>query len=152
MRILLAVDGSPCSDAAVEEVARRPWPEPGEIRLVSVVEPPSLLAMPDTWGPPSDFYEKLQRPLEERAAAAIDSGRRRLRERLAGARLEVSSLVLHGPPREEILAEAERWNADLIVLGSHGYQGLKRLWLGSVSLAVATHAGCSVEIVRSRAD
>jgi nucleotide-binding universal stress UspA family protein len=57
--------------------------------------------------------------------------------------------VVEGYPKEAILAEAERWGADLIVVGSHGYRGLTRLWLGSVSQAVASHAGCSVEIVRA---
>jgi nucleotide-binding universal stress UspA family protein len=49
-----------------------------------------------------------------------------------------------------ILDEAERWDADLIVLGSHGYNGWQRFLLGSVSHAVATHAHCSVEIVRQK--
>ncbi|HKG22127.1 MAG TPA: universal stress protein, partial [Blastocatellia bacterium] len=55
-----------------------------------------------------------------------------------------------GHPRYLITDEAERWGADLIVVGSHGYQGLTRLLLGSVSQAVASHAKCSVEIVRGR--
>jgi nucleotide-binding universal stress UspA family protein len=41
-------------------------------------------------------------------------------------------------------------DADLIVVGSHGYRGFKRFLLGSVSQAVASHAKCSVEIVRCR--
>jgi nucleotide-binding universal stress UspA family protein len=49
-----------------------------------------------------------------------------------------------------ILDEAEKWDADLIVLGSHGYSGWQRFLLGSVSHAVATHALCSVEIVRQK--
>jgi nucleotide-binding universal stress UspA family protein len=53
-----------------------------------------------------------------------------------------------GSPKEAILDEAERWGADLIVVGSHGYGAIQRLFLGSVSLAVATNALCSVEIVR----
>jgi nucleotide-binding universal stress UspA family protein len=49
-----------------------------------------------------------------------------------------------------ILDQAESWGADLIVLGSHGYSGWRRFLLGSVSHAVATHAHCSVEIVRQK--
>jgi nucleotide-binding universal stress UspA family protein len=47
-----------------------------------------------------------------------------------------------------ILEEAERWDADLIMLGSHGRHGIERLLIGSVSEAVALHAECSVEVVR----
>jgi hypothetical protein len=52
-------------------------------------------------------------------------------------------------PRAVILDEASKWNANLIVLGSHGRHGMDRLLMGSVSEAVAFHAHCSVEVVRS---
>ena len=63
--------------------------------------------------------------------------------------LTVSPVLREGHPKDVILDEAERWGADLIVVGSHGYGTIKRLFLGSVSLAVATNASCSVEIVRT---
>jgi nucleotide-binding universal stress UspA family protein len=47
-----------------------------------------------------------------------------------------------------IVEEAERWGADLIVMGSRGLGAWNRLLLGSVSSAVVHHAKCSVEIVR----
>ena len=62
--------------------------------------------------------------------------------------LIVTPVFREGHPKDTILDEAERWGADLIVVGSHGYGAIKRLFLGSVSLAVATNAACSVEIVR----
>ena len=55
---------------------------------------------------------------------------------------------MFGSPREVILDEADHWGANLIVVGSHGYRGLTRFLLGSVSQAIASHAKCSVEIVR----
>lgn len=54
-----------------------------------------------------------------------------------------------GSPKRVILEEAERWGADLIMVGSHGYGFWNRLLLGSVSQAITTHANCSVEIVRA---
>ena len=51
-------------------------------------------------------------------------------------------------PKELIVQSAEEWGANLIVCGSHGRRGLSRFLLGSVSEAVATHAHCSVEIIR----
>ncbi|HKY32949.1 MAG TPA: universal stress protein [Candidatus Polarisedimenticolia bacterium] len=149
MRILVAVDGSECSDAAVGDVARRPWPAGSVIKVVSAMEPPSVMAMPETWGPPTEYYEVLEQSAEARARQAVDKAVRTLSA--AGLPAEVSGEVLRGLPKEVILQEAERWTADLIVMGSHGYRGLKKLWLGSVSQAVASHAPCSVQIVRCRA-
>jgi len=62
--------------------------------------------------------------------------------------LIVSPVLREGHPKDKILDEAEQWGADLIVVGSHGYGAVRRLFLGSVSLAVAINAPCSVEIVR----
>jgi nucleotide-binding universal stress UspA family protein len=66
--------------------------------------------------------------------------------------VRVSGEVLAGPPREVILDEAERWKADLVVMGSHGYGSWRRFMLGSVSQAVVSHAKCSVEVVHRRKD
>jgi nucleotide-binding universal stress UspA family protein len=53
-----------------------------------------------------------------------------------------------GEPRGVILDAAKSWQADMIVLDSHGRRGLDRLFLGSVSEAAAIHAHCSVEVIR----
>ena len=149
MKILLAVDGSDCSDAAVREVAARPWPAGSEVKVVSVVEPPPLMAMPDTWGPPTDYYDALEKSAQEQANASIERALATLQPSM-GLQATVSGETVRGLPKESILHHAEKWGADLIVVGSHGYKGLTRLWLGSVSHAVATHAKCSVEIVRCK--
>ncbi len=67
---------------------------------------------------------------------------------LRPAGFKVTSSVEEGDPREVILNSADTWNADLIMVGSHGRKGFDRLLVGSVSEAVARHARCSVEIVR----
>lgn len=63
--------------------------------------------------------------------------------------MKITTKVLSGSPKRVILEEAEAFGADLIVVGSHGYGMFERFLLGSVSQAVALHAKCSVEIVRS---
>jgi nucleotide-binding universal stress UspA family protein len=63
--------------------------------------------------------------------------------------LKISSKIIEGPPRQVIVDEAEKWGADLIVMGSRGLGAWNRLLLGSVSSAVVYHAKCSVEIVRT---
>ena len=67
---------------------------------------------------------------------------------LVSAGLTATVAALSGNPKEVILEEAKKWNADLIVVGSHGRRGIKRLLLGSVSEAVAMKAPCSVVVVR----
>jgi nucleotide-binding universal stress UspA family protein len=52
-------------------------------------------------------------------------------------------------PEALILAEAGRWGADLIVVGSHGRRRFNPLLLSGVSESVAMHAGCSVEVIRA---
>ncbi len=148
MKLLLAVDGSTCSNAAVEEVGRRPWPEGAEVRIVSAFEPPPTLAMSEAWAPPKGYYEQMEKMGHDRAHQAVDDAVARLRE-AQGERLRITTETIRGLPKEAILSEAERWGAELIVVGSHGYGGWKRFWLGSVSHAIATHAKCSIEIVRT---
>lgn len=149
MKILIAVDGSPCSDVAAEEAAKRPWPVDSTVKIVSIVEPLPVTPMTETWTLPPDYFDQWERAVEDRAKAAIDSALTKFSGR-KDKTVNVTSEILKGHARDVILDEAKRWGADLILVGSHGYRGLKRLWLGSVSQAVASHAPCSVEIVRSR--
>jgi nucleotide-binding universal stress UspA family protein len=58
--------------------------------------------------------------------------------------------VIEERPYRVILNEAESWQADLIVVGSHGRSGFDRVVMGSVSEAVALHATCSVEVIRPK--
>jgi nucleotide-binding universal stress UspA family protein len=83
--------------------------------------------------------------LYKQASEAIERAMAILRD---GGEFEITMEIVEGSPKRVILDEAERWGADLIVVGSHGRRGLQRFLLGSVSQAVALHAPCSVEIVR----
>jgi len=148
MRILLAVDGSEFGDAAVEEIANRPWPPRSEVRVISVIRLP-FTPTTETQGLQDSYYSQLERAERERAGSAINRAIARLREDDAEREtpLTLTGEVVVGRPAETIIETAEKWGADLITLGSHGYGGFKRFLLGSVSYAVATHAPCSVEIV-----
>ncbi len=148
MRILLAIDGSSFSDAAVTEIATRPWPAESEVRIISVVEPP-LLPTVETWVPPDNYIQALEQAGEDQARSVLSKAVDRIPSEQRD-KLRVSTEIVKGHPKHAIIDAAETWEADLIVVGSHGYRGLTKLWLGSVSQAVASHAKCSVEIVRSR--
>lgn len=149
MKILLAIDGSPFGEAAAREVLGRPWPEGSELRIVSVAHPVPYVPDPFMIGAAMHF-ESLE---NERARAKKDV--RRIADEAAeqAPGLTVTTETFDGSPKDVLLAEAERWGADLVVVGSHGRGAAGRFLLGSVSHALALHAPCSVEIVRrSRAE
>jgi nucleotide-binding universal stress UspA family protein len=144
MKILLAIDGSPCSDAAVEEVARRPWPEGSLVKVLTAFEMP-MPPTAETWALPLTYFEEIEAGLRKQGENIVNRAIQQLKSNKA---LSVDAVLAPGSPRPVILDEAEDWGADLIVLGSHGYSAWKRFLLGSVSQAVVSHAKCSVEVVR----
>jgi nucleotide-binding universal stress UspA family protein len=150
MKILLAVDGSKFSDATVEEVATRPWPQGSEIRVLSALHL-QFAPTPEVWALPNGYYARVEETMREQGESAVGYAASRLRDsntERAGTSLTVTTEVIAGHAEEIIIEVAKKWEADLIVLGSHGHSGLGRFLLGSVSQAVASHAPCSVEIVR----
>ena len=144
MKILLAIDGSTCSDAAVEEVARRPWPEGSLVKVLTALEMPTP-PTPEGWALPVNYFEELDAALRKQGENIVNRAIQKLK---TNKTLLADAMLVPGSPRSVILDEAESWGADLIVLGSHGYSAWKRLLLGSVSQAVVSHAKCSVEVVR----
>jgi nucleotide-binding universal stress UspA family protein len=148
VKVLLAVDGSPYSEAAVDEVASRVWPEHTEVRVITAYELP-LAPAPEAWALPADYFERLDRAARDHAEAVEQAVVQELARDLDSS-VKVTGNILPGSPRSIILEEAERWRADLIVVGSHGYGAFQRFLLGSVSQAIVSHAKCSVEVVRIR--
>ena len=149
MKILLAIDGSPCSERAVEEVARRPWPDDSQVRIVSVVEPPAPLVAEPYMGA-GGYFEEVEQLKRKQADDVVARAAATLRAGAGTALTGVATDVITGSPKRTIVEESEEWGADLIVLGSHGYHTWERMLLGSVSQSVAAHARCSVEVVRCR--
>ena len=146
MKILLALDGSPCSDRAVEEIACRPWPEGSSLKVLTSFELP-LPATPEGWALPPSYFDEMDQAVRTRAKFIIERAVDSLKTKLDKT-ITIESEILPGSPRSVILDEAESWGADLIVMGSHGYGRWERLLLGSVSQSVVSHAKCSVEVVR----
>ncbi|HKU40652.1 MAG TPA: universal stress protein [Polyangiales bacterium] len=153
MNLLLAVDDSHFSEVAANEVAARPWPSGTVVRVLSVA--PAMLGTPVAGIPVAGALEPtggLTGAFEARTELLETSNRlvQRVADRLRAAELQVDTMVREGDAGSGIIAEAESWPADLIVVGSHGHTGLKRLLLGSVAHYVTNHAPCSVEVVRLR--
>jgi nucleotide-binding universal stress UspA family protein len=150
MKILLAVDGSAYSHAAIEEVIRRPWPPESELKVITAFEAPIIVGM-EPWAATPSYFEQLEKAVRDGASSVIDGALDKLK-RISDPTLKVSSEIIQGPPGQVIVEAAERWGADLIIMGSRGLGAWNRLLLGSVSSAVVHHAKCSVEIVRAYAD
>lgn len=143
-KVLLAIESSDFSMAAVEAVRGQFRPEETEIHLLHVIDPLVYLPLYDGAVRDFDRIEALRVENRKQAEALVEETAKRLRQ----ARYRVNSSIEEGEPRTTIIDCAARVGADLIVLGSHGRRGLPRLLLGSVSEYVARHAHCSVEIVR----
>jgi nucleotide-binding universal stress UspA family protein len=146
MKILVAIDGSDFSQAALDSVMARPWPPDTEVKILHVVEPPSLLMGREMGGYDPEF-EAVWKALRGQAKHLVEKAAGKMR----AAKFNVSTELVEGDPKSQIIDIAHEWRADMIVLGSHGRTGLNRFLMGSVSQGVVRHAHCSVEIIRSPA-
>ncbi len=145
MNILLAVDDSPHSLAALDSVLGRPWPKGSKFRVISVVEPfhPEYAGWHTSYVP---LALEAQKEILESVKRLVVDATKKLEQQFGAD--NVVSDVFEGYIKDKILETAREWPADLIVMGSHGRRGFTRFLLGSVSEAVVSHAPCSVEIVR----
>ncbi len=146
MRIMIAYDGSPDADVAIDNVVERPWPKGTKVRLVSVLETP-LAASPASFEFYGPMIVSVETSLREEAKAGIQKALAKFKTR---EDLETSFELKEGHPKSALLEAIQSWDADLVVVGSHGRSRIERFFLGSVSHALVTHAPCSVEVVRGR--
>ena len=145
MKILLAVDDSKFSEAATQAVLAQARPEDTEVRVLSVTEPSPVRTDSGNKG----YYAAIDASFEEatkRSQAVVTKTAELLRSK--GFKVISSAPAGMADPKSKIIDVAAEWDADLIVLGSHGRSGLSRFLMGSVSETVVRHAPCSVEIIR----
>ena len=148
MNILLAIDMSEFSETAIEAVMAQFSPSGNEVRLFHAADweqrlpPPYLFAQgPEAARSVVALRDQILRTAEDYLGRSAD------RLRAAGFSVTID-IRPEGDPRAAILDAAEKWPADLVVVGSHGRSGLERFLLGSVSERIVRHAPCSVEVVR----
>jgi nucleotide-binding universal stress UspA family protein len=148
-RLLLAYDGSPGADAAIQDLQLAGLPADLEVRV---------LAVADVWMPPENLAVNTgsvaARKAHEQARGAVqvarevaENGADQLRALFPG--WSVSAQACGDSPAWAVLAESSRWPADLVVVGSHGRTVLERIFLGSISQKVLAEARCSVRIARA---
>ncbi|MEZ5426720.1 MAG: universal stress protein [Pyrinomonadaceae bacterium] len=154
-KILIAYDGSECADAALEDLRLAGFSENGvEAMTVSVAEvwlPPTNAETDDV----SNFLTESLRKKQEKNLQIFEDTKRmaeRAAERVSSMfpRWNVRPEATYGSPAWEVLARADAFRPDLIVVGSQGLSMLERIWLGSVSQKILTEAKCSVRVARAR--
>lgn len=146
MRILLAIDDSAVSEAAMTLLIDQVKPTGTEVQLLHVLDPyPERLATRIGGHDSPDFTAAR---MKQRAFAG--KLLQHAAEELRSAGFLVSSSVQEGDVRAVILEEARTWRADLLVLGSRQRKGIRHFFSGSISEDVSRDARCSVEIVRLR--
>lgn len=146
MKVLVAIDGSRQSEEALD-VCRNFIRANDVVEVVSVVAPHYPVGT-EPFNVSAEFYAKLTEEEQRQAEGLLAETEAKTRQQF-GDGVQVSTKLLNGIPGQEISDEAEKWGADLIVVGSHGYGFWQRAWLGSVSDAVVHHAPCSVMVVKS---
>jgi nucleotide-binding universal stress UspA family protein len=142
-RLVVAVDGSRESMAAVACVAARNWRD-AVFHVVAVLDARLETAM----GWPALFGEQWILPHDDEPRQAAERMLGSAARTLGNAGLKVETFLLRGEPNHELLAHAQSWESDVIFLGARGLHHGGRLALGTTASAVATRAHCSVEIVR----
>ncbi|MGW2491489.1 universal stress protein [Streptomyces sp. NPDC001606] len=135
-RIVVGVDGSPSSYAALRWAVRYAGLAGGTVDAVTAWELPGLYG----WSAPAVDTDVDEEEARQRMRTELTDV---LGAEAAGA---VRSLLAHGNPAEVLLRAAE--GAEVLVVGSRGRNGFARALLGSVSQHVSQHAHCPVVIVR----
>jgi nucleotide-binding universal stress UspA family protein len=148
VKILLAVDESKFSEAAANAIVAQVKTNGTKIKLLHVLEPFPVALAEQMGSKTSPDFAAARQTIRDRASAYLNEAA----EKLRSAGYEASCSLEEGDARESILDYAERWGADLIIVGSRGRTGIKAFLMGSVSEAVAHYARCSVQIVRIRSD
>lgn len=144
MKILATTDGSEYSEAALRQLGRLVSGKESEILLMIAIPRPDA-GLIGTVGPPYVDYHVLAQQMRTEAQAMLKKGEAVLKEAGFSPRL----VFREGDPAEQILQVAREEAVDLIVVGSHGRTGFQRFLLGSVSDKVASHAPCSVVIIKN---
>lgn len=140
-RILVPVDFSDCSVFALRYAASLAKQVGASLTLLHVLD--SLIAPPEMEFVHlnlNEFKAELEKHAKEKLAAFA-------RDEVDPV-IPTTPVLRHGPPWEQIKETARERKADLIIIGTHGYTGLKHMVLGSTAEKVVRLAGCPVLVVR----
>ncbi len=158
MKILVGYDGSKSAEAALDDLQHAGLPDEAVALVLSIAE---------VWIPPQSFNGngsdiKLDNRTEKRSQKHFEKNKRadgeaetfarhakdRLKAKFPG--WKITTEATYGSPGWEILDKADRFEPDLIVVGSHGRSTIGRFFLGSISNKIVTEAKCLVRVARGK--
>lgn len=144
MKVLVAVQDKESGRLMVDYIAANLWPPNTVFQIFHVVDTTHLLPFADR--ALHDVADDMLNRLRIAGLKLVDFVRDQLVLLVPDA--TILREVVDGCPKERILAEAESWPANLIVMGTHRWSEAQRFFLGSVSKDVIKNAGCSVLIIK----
>lgn len=141
-RILIPVDGSPTSDRALGEAIALARQQNAQLQLLHVIEEIHFVDIESFIS-----YAELQETMRNSGNKVLTQAQTAVQQ--TGMTAETKLLEASGKRvANVIVAEAERWPADLIVIGTHGRTGFSRLLFGSVAEGVVRTAPVPVLLIR----
>lgn len=142
--IVVGVDGSPAAKVAVDWAARDAAMRAAPLKLVTVLEPPVVMAFPDVPMPPGyiEWQEGEGRKLLD---SAVETAHEAVRDLKGGHEVAVSTEIVSGPSVPALVDLSA--DAQLIVVGCRGRGALARGLLGSISTGLVHHSHCPVAII-----
>lgn len=158
MKILIGYDGSDCANAALDDLQRAGLPAKAEVVVLTAADvflPPDASELSDEEATSPDYVPRAVKLAWERARRAFDeaeilAARASERLRVLFPQWKIKSEAQAETPHWAIILKANEWKPNLVVVGSHGRSGLRRVFFGSVSQKVLYELGCSVRIARGR--
>lgn len=148
MKFIIATDGSEFSRAAIVKFCKLITNlENTRVKIVSVYEKPAPMVA-EPFAVSADYYRDIEHAARKQAGQFLTDAAEQIRQCFPNSNIEITTEILSGAPGRQIVEAAQDWNADLIIVGSHGYGFWNRVRLGSVSDSVVRHAPCSVLVVR----
>jgi nucleotide-binding universal stress UspA family protein len=139
MKVLVAIQDEKCVDVLGAYMGKYPWPLPVEFRVLHVVHPVRVNSYMSLLPAPLTDNIAAQRKRAGEAVAKMLADK--LRESFPG--VSITETIVEGDAKSEIVDQLTDWDADLVLLGSHGKHGL----MGSVSRTVVSHSPCSAIVV-----
>ena len=142
--VIVPLDGSECAQKAFAVAVDLAKQHGADVAICSIVDPVMVVGS----APPSPAMDVVLTDMQNEARRNVEDAVERARQAGVAARGE----VITGLAFERILDFAKRNAADVIVMGTHGRQGLPRFFMGSVAEMVLRKSTCPVLIVREGAE